>query len=126
MTPFEILGINKYSTKDEVKNAYRSLLWKYHPDTGNGDIEKFNEVRNAYIRVKENKDFNSHLTLSLNIPINEKTLAECLGETKVFEYNDVFFDVMIPYQTRVGDTITVKNILPETTLKVRFIKTNEQ
>ena len=46
---YEVLGVNKKASKDEIKSAYRKLAKKYHPDnheTGNAD--KFKEVQEAY------------------------------------------------------------------------------
>ncbi len=46
-TPYDILGVTKGATADEVKKAYRSLARKHHPDSG-GDEAKFKEIQGAY------------------------------------------------------------------------------
>lgn len=48
---YEVLGVNKDATDDEIKKAYRKLAKKYHPDLNSGDTEaekKFKEVSEAY------------------------------------------------------------------------------
>lgn len=44
---YEILGVDKNATQQQVKKAYRKLAHKYHPDKG-GDEEKFKEINEAY------------------------------------------------------------------------------
>ena len=41
---YEVLGIKKGATKEEIKKAYRSLAHKHHPDRPGGNAEKFKEL----------------------------------------------------------------------------------
>jgi len=47
---YEVLGLTKSATKDEIKKAYRKLSKQYHPDLNKeaGADEKFKEIAEAY------------------------------------------------------------------------------
>ncbi|MCX6786972.1 MAG: molecular chaperone DnaJ [Candidatus Kaiserbacteria bacterium] len=45
---YNVLGVDKKATKDDIKKAFRKLAHKYHPDKGGTDESKFKEITEAY------------------------------------------------------------------------------
>ncbi len=50
---YEVLGISKSASADEIKKAYRKAAVKYHPDKDGGDETKFKEAGEAYDVLKD-------------------------------------------------------------------------
>lgn len=60
--PYEILGVDKNATEEQVKNAYREMARKYHPDNfGDNPTaaemanDKMQEINKAYDQIIENR-----------------------------------------------------------------------
>ncbi len=55
--PFKILGVSRSASEDEIKQAYRKLAKKYHPDVNKdpGAEEKFKQIQNAYQQALDYK-----------------------------------------------------------------------
>ncbi|MBP3307945.1 MAG: DnaJ domain-containing protein [Clostridia bacterium] len=61
--PYSILGVSRNASDDEIKNAYRQLVKKYHPDNYDGDNpltdlakEKMQEINWAYDEIQRIKE----------------------------------------------------------------------
>ena len=53
--PYQILGVDRNASDEEIKRAYRKLAKKYHPDANPGDesaAKKMQEINDAYDRIK--------------------------------------------------------------------------
>ena len=59
--PYEILGVSRNATDDQVRAAYRELVKKYHPDKYQGNPladlaeEKLREVNEAYDQIMKER-----------------------------------------------------------------------
>ena len=52
---YNILGVEKKASKEDIKKAFRKLAHKYHPDKKDGDESKFKEVNEAYSVLSDDK-----------------------------------------------------------------------
>jgi molecular chaperone DnaJ len=50
---YEVLGVSKNASADEIKKAYRQAAIKHHPDKEGGDESKFKEINEAYDVLKD-------------------------------------------------------------------------
>ena len=51
-TYYDVLGVKRDATDDDIKKAFRKLAAKYHPDAG-GDEQKFKEISEAYTTLSD-------------------------------------------------------------------------
>ena len=52
---YELLGVQKNATKEDIKKAFHKLAHKFHPDKKEGDADKFKEVSEAYSILSDDK-----------------------------------------------------------------------
>lgn len=52
---YDVLGVDKGASKDDIKKAFYKLAAKYHPDKKGGDEAKFKEVNEAYQILSDEK-----------------------------------------------------------------------
>lgn len=50
--PYFVLGVDRTASDDEIKQAYRRLAKKHHPDRPGGNEEQFKRVNEAYDKIK--------------------------------------------------------------------------
>lgn len=52
---YELLGVDKKASKEDIKKAFHKLAHKFHPDKKGGDADKFKEVSEAYSILSDDK-----------------------------------------------------------------------
>jgi curved DNA-binding protein len=87
---YQILGVPRTATDDDIKKAFRRLAMKHHPDRG-GDERKFKEINEAYDTLgdadKRQQYDNPHVRINVNGnpfhgsggPFNFDTIFEMFG-----------------------------------------------
>ncbi|MBM4294285.1 MAG: J domain-containing protein [Deltaproteobacteria bacterium] len=88
---YQILGVNRDASPEEIKKAYRKLAMKYHPDKAKGDKkaagEKFKQISEAYA-VLSNPDKRKEYDQYGSQVFREKFTQEDIF--KGFNFGDVF------------------------------------
>ena len=67
---YDVLGVNKSASPEELKSAYRKLAVKYHPDKNPGDSkaeEKFKEASEAYGILSDKEKNKITITLVMQL-----------------------------------------------------------
>src|SRR5450756_2258282 len=52
---YNVLGVDKKATPDDIKKAFRKLAHKFHPDKGGTDESRFKEITEAYSVLSDDK-----------------------------------------------------------------------
>jgi molecular chaperone DnaJ len=72
---YDILGISKTASSEEVKKAYKKLAVKHHPDKG-GDEEIFKKISNAYSVLSDDKKRKEYDLTGKNQNANSRGYSE--------------------------------------------------
>jgi molecular chaperone DnaJ len=89
---YEILGVSRNATQDEIKNAYRKLALKYHPDRNKSpDAEgKFKEMSEAYAVLSDQEKRRQYDTAG------REGVYQKYGQEEIFrgaDFSEIFSDM---------------------------------
>lgn len=88
MTLYEILGVTRQATFDEIKSAYHTLAKKYHPDTnGNSTyaMDRMKEINMAYEILsdeKKRKEYDKTIYKSYKESVNREEKSSYQSKQK--------------------------------------------
>ncbi len=93
---YEVLGVNKNATEDEIKKAYRKLAKKYHPDANPDNKEeaeaKFKEVNEAYENLSDPQKRKMYDQFGHNGPQGFGGQGGPFGQGGYYSYSSSGFD----------------------------------
>lgn len=86
---YDVLGVNRTATRDEIKHAYRQLALQYHPDKNKdpGAAEKFRELAEAYAVLSDDTKRKEYDTTG-HAGVSERWSPEDL--MRDFQFGDFF------------------------------------
>lgn len=108
-SPYSILGVTQYSTQQDIKDAYRRLALKHHPDKG-GDPEDFKLITSAYEQIKNTIPKVKERKTSQKVLFTISIKQQIQGINDLVELsNGVIAYVDIPPGARTNDKFKIKD-----------------
>ena len=89
---YEILGVEKGSSKSDLKKAYKKLALKYHPDRNKGKDaeEKFKEISEAYAVLSDDEKRSAYDRFG-HAGFDQRFSQEVIFRN--FDFTDIFSEV---------------------------------
>ena len=94
---YSILGVAKDASEKDIKNAYRKLALKYHPDRNPSGEDKFKKISEAYVHLscrkkKQRYDLSNNLTMISNINLfdlfNQMFNKSTFSDSKIYSTSE--------------------------------------
>jgi DnaJ-class molecular chaperone len=92
--PYKTLELNRTATDDEIRNAYKKLALKYHPDKPTGDEDEFKQVSKAYQILSD--------------PFQKKVFDTQFDEQKLKTINDFISNFTTIFMSTLHDNLQEK------------------
>ncbi|MFA4901351.1 MAG: DnaJ C-terminal domain-containing protein [Desulfobaccales bacterium] len=90
---YQILGVSRDATADEIKKAYRKLAMKYHPDKAKGDKkqaeEKFKQISEAYAVLsnpEKKKEYDEFGSQAFRSKFSQEDIFKGFDFSEVFDF----------------------------------------
>jgi DnaJ-class molecular chaperone len=118
---YDILGVTKKATPEEIKKAYRSLAMKYHPDRNQGDKTaegKFKEASEAYQVLSDPKKKSSydqfgHSAFEVGDQVGQEVLILVVLNLEHFLTSSMIFLVTLWVQVEAGGVLKNQDLIAD-------------
>ena len=94
---YDILGITRRATDEELRDAYRKLSKDHHPDTGTKDAAEYPKIIDAY-KALIDPEIRKYYDVTGALPPRDDTLEKESLETVASLMDQVFFDTSAPLE----------------------------